>query len=170
MIAIPLATLERVAAHKPAGYKAACLAAGTVENGVLHLDETAFAALRNRFTTPSLAKQALSLGRAVVNECRGIAEGVEPVSDGVKAARLAVCAGCEFFIAAENRCSKCGCKLDAKAAMRTQSCPLGKWPQLTADHGREALRQPGPTSTDRGTRTHQSGQRPAVQTRGRKQA
>ena len=127
MISIPLATLERVAAHKPAGYKAACLAAGTVENGVLHLDETAFATLRNKFTTPSLAKQALSLGRAVANECRGIAAGVDPVSDEQKAARLTICAECEFFIAKENRCSKCGCNLDAKAAMRAMHCPLGKW-------------------------------------------
>jgi hypothetical protein len=41
MITIPLDTLDRVAAHKPAGYKSACLAAGTVQNGVLHLDEAA---------------------------------------------------------------------------------------------------------------------------------
>jgi hypothetical protein len=170
MIAIPLATLERVAAHKPAGYKAACLAAGTVENGVLHLDETAFAALRNRFTTPSLAKQAASLGRAVVNECRGIAAGVDPVSDEQKAARLTICAGCEFLIAAENRCAKCGCLLAAKAAMRTQSCPLGKWERLTAAHGREASRRSGDAPTHPGTGPVQPGQRPAVQARGRKQA
>jgi hypothetical protein len=156
MISIPLSTLDSVAAHKPAGYKTACLAAGTVENGVLHLDETAFAALRNRFTTPSLAEQALSLGRALVNECRDIAEGVDPVSDEQKAARLTICAGCEFFIAVENRCSKCGCKLDAKAAMRSQSCPLGKWPRLTAAHGRLCFFTPTTCLAQRGSANSQS--------------
>jgi hypothetical protein len=141
MITIPLDTLDRVAAHKPAGYKSACLAAGTVQNGVLHLDEAAFAAIRRQFTSPSLTKQALSLGRAVVNECRGMAAGVDPVTDHQKNQRLAVCATCEFFIAGETRCSKCGCKLAAKAAMRSQSCPLGKWLRLTGTHGREAPRR-----------------------------
>jgi hypothetical protein len=141
MITIPLDTLDRVAAHKPAGYKPACLAAGTVQNGVLHLDEAAFATLRKKFTTPSLAKQALSLGRAVANECRSMAAGVDPVTDGQKNQRLAVCAKCEFFIAGENRCSKCGCKLATKAAMRSQACPLGKWQRLTGPHGREAPRR-----------------------------
>ena len=141
MIAIPLDTLDRAAARKPAGYKNACLAAGTVNNGVLHLDEKAFAALRKKFTTPSFAKQALSLGRAVANECRSMAAGVDPVSEDVKSDRLAICAGCEFFIVGENRCSKCGCKLAAKAAMRSQSCPLGKWQRLTGPHGREAKRR-----------------------------
>jgi hypothetical protein len=141
MIAIPLDTLERISAHKPAGYKAACLAAGTLQNGVLHLDEKTFAALRKKFTTPSLGKQALSLGRAVANECRSMAAGVDPVGEDVKSARLSICAECEFFIAGENRCSKCGCKLAAKAAMRSQSCPLGKWQRLTGPHGREAPRR-----------------------------
>lgn len=141
MIAIPLDILDRAAAHKPAGYKSACLAAGTVQNGVLHLDEAAFAVIRHRFTMPSLTKQAISLGGAVASECRSIAAGDNPVTDNEKNQRLAVCAGCEFFIAGENRCGNCGCKLAAKAAMRSQSCPQGKWPQLTAVNGREAPRR-----------------------------
>jgi hypothetical protein len=141
MITLPLDTLDRVAAHKPAGYKSACLAAGTVQDGVLHLDEAAFATLRKKFTTPSLGKQVLSLGKAVANECRGMAAGVDPVTDTQKNQRLSICAGCEFFIAGENRCAKCGCKLAAKAAMRSQSCPLGKWQRLTGTHGREAPRR-----------------------------
>jgi hypothetical protein len=141
MIAIPIDTLERVAAHKPAGYLEACIAAGTLENGVLHLDEASFTSVRERFSTPSLGQQAYSFGKAVASECRSISEGVDPVTDEAKSARLAICAGCEFFIASETRCSKCGCKLTAKVAMRSQSCPLGKWPQLTVPHGREAPRR-----------------------------
>jgi hypothetical protein len=127
MITIPVATLHAVAASKPAGYVSACLAAGTVENGILHIEPTAFASIRATYATPSLAQQAVSLGKAVVGECRGIAAAVDPVTPEAKAARLAVCAGCEFFIAMENRCSRCGCNLVAKAAMRSQRCPVGKW-------------------------------------------
>lgn len=141
MIAIPLDSLDRAAAHKPAGYKSACLAAGTIQNGVLQLDEAAFAVIRQRFSPPSLTKQAISLGRAVMSECHGIAAGEKSVTDHEKTQRLAVCAGCECFIAGENRCATCGCKLAAKAAMRTQSCPLGKWPQLTGSHGSESPRR-----------------------------
>ena len=127
MITIPVATLNAVAPSKPAGYVTACLAAGTVENGILHIDPAAFNRIRAIYSTPSLVAQAVSLGKALVHECRSIAADIEPVTPEAKAARLAVCAECEFMIAAENRCSKCGCNLDAKAAMRSQQCPLGKW-------------------------------------------
>ena len=128
MIQLAVADLEALADSKPQGYLAACLAAGTVEGEVLSLTPEAFADIRRRFTPPSLAQQAASLGRAVASECRSIIAGVDPVSDVEKAARLAVCAECEFLLASENRCSKCGCNLAAKAAMRSQRCPLGKWP------------------------------------------
>ena len=141
MITISLDTIDRAEANKPAGYKAACLAAGTVQDGILYLDEAAFAVIRQRFTMPSLTKQAISFGGAVASECRSIAAGDNPVTDNEKTQRLTICAECEFFIAGENRCANCGCKLTAKAAMRSQSCPQGKWPQLTGTHGREAPRR-----------------------------
>jgi hypothetical protein len=129
MITIPVATLHAVAPNKPAGYVTACLAAGTVENGILHIAPAEFARIRGTYSTPSLVRQAVSLGKALVHECRSIAADVEPVTNEAKAARHAICAECEFMIASENRCSKCGCNLEAKAAMRSQSCPLGKWPR-----------------------------------------
>jgi hypothetical protein len=128
MIQLAIADLEALAPSKPQGYLAACLAAGTVQDGVLTLTPEAFARIRRQFAPPSIARQAASLGRAVASECRSIMAGVDPVSDTEKAARLAVCSECEFLLASENRCAKCGCNLAAKAAMRSQRCPLGKWP------------------------------------------
>ena len=130
MVTIPVATLNAVAPSKPAGYLAACLAAGTVENGILHIDPAEFAKIRAVYSSPSLVRQAVSLGQAMVHECRSIAADIEAVTPAAKDARLAVCAACEFLIAGENRCSKCGCGLAAKAAMRSQTCPLSKWPAV----------------------------------------
>jgi len=56
--------------------------------------------------------------------------------DDVKTARLAVCAQCEHMTRWAKdetfmRCTKCGCCLNgkffAKASLKTEDCPLGKW-------------------------------------------
>lgn len=41
-------------------------------------------------------------------------------------ARLGTCSVCPHRV--DDRCSVCGCLITAKAAMRDQPCPLGKWP------------------------------------------
>lgn len=43
----------------------------------------------------------------------------------VAQARLAVCEACEFY--KDKRCKKCGCFMEAKAAMGSSKCPEGKW-------------------------------------------
>jgi len=131
MISIPLAKLQSVSATKPQGYYAACLAAGTVVGDALELSEEAFAALRARFSPPPRSTQIASLAGALVAECGSALAGGNPLTEEEKSARLAICEACEFFVAADRRCSKCGCWVDAKAAFRTQQCPEGKWPPLT---------------------------------------
>jgi hypothetical protein len=39
--------------------------------------------------------------------------------------RQAICANCEFLDS--DRCKKCGCFVAAKARLKTESCPIGKW-------------------------------------------
>jgi hypothetical protein len=76
---------------------------------------------------PSLLTKAASLAAAVVKHAAG---GFQQTTPAEFDARLAVCAGCPEFTG--NSCRKCGCGLRAKASMRTESCPLAKWPKLTS--------------------------------------
>lgn len=131
MISIPLAKLQSVAALKPQGYYDACLRAGTVVVDNLELSERAFAELRARFSPPPRGTQIRSFAGAVAAECGAALAGEAPVSEEDKGGRIAICEGCEFFVTADHRCSKCGCWMDAKAGFRTQQCPEGKWPPLT---------------------------------------
>jgi hypothetical protein len=53
------------------------------------------------------------------------ADGFTLSGDQLTRARLAICQTCDQK--SGNWCAKCGCQLAAKAAIRSQSCPLGKW-------------------------------------------
>ena len=128
MITISLSKLQSAASLKAPGYYDACIAAGTVVGDTLQLTESAFAALRTQFSPPPLTSQIKSAAGAVVAECGAVVSGEQPVDDATKSARLAVCEGCEFFIAADRRCQKCGCWMELKAGFRTANCPEGKWP------------------------------------------
>lgn len=131
MISIPLSKLQSVSAMRPQGYYAACLAAGTVVGDSLELSERAFAELRARFSTPRRSMQVRAFAGAVAAECGAAMAGETPVNEEEKAGRIAICEGCEYFVIADRRCSKCGCWVDAKAGFRTQQCPEEKWPPLT---------------------------------------
>lgn len=43
--------------------------------------------------------------------------------------RMSICGGCEHLKKgiAISRCDLCGCILGAKARMKKERCPLGKW-------------------------------------------
>ena len=127
MISIPLATLQSAAATKPQGYYEACLAAGTVIGDSLELSEQAFANLRARFSPPPRTAQLRSFVGALTAECGAALAGEAPVSEEERARRIAVCEGCEFFFAADRRCSKCNCWMDLKSKLRTAACPENKW-------------------------------------------
>jgi hypothetical protein len=127
MITIPLSKLQSVAPRKPPGYFDACIAAGTVVGENLELTESAFAALRAQFSPPPLTSQIKSAAGAVVAECGAAMTGVPQIDANTKAARLTTCEGCEFFIAADRRCQKCGCWMEVKAGFRAATCPEGKW-------------------------------------------
>ena len=127
MITIPLAKLQSVAALKPQGYYNACLRAGTVVGDNLELSERAFAELRARFSPPPRGMQIRSFAGAVANECGAALAGESAVEAEEKARRISICEACDYLVATDRRCSKCGCWVDAKAGFRTQQCPEGKW-------------------------------------------
>jgi uncharacterized paraquat-inducible protein A len=45
----------------------------------------------------------------------------------VKAERMSICEGCEFFRKHSRRCAKCGCFMDLKTTLQQAKCPVGKW-------------------------------------------
>lgn len=47
--------------------------------------------------------------------------------DATAAARREICAACPELKQPLGRCSKCGCIVKAKTALKNQSCPLKKW-------------------------------------------
>jgi hypothetical protein len=77
---------------------------------------------------PSVAQQAASFGRALVNFALG---GFRQVSPADLKARLDVCDGCPYQ-RPKGACSACGCILDIKARMPAEYCPKEKWPPLTS--------------------------------------
>lgn len=81
---------------------------------------------------PSLMRKAQNLAWATVQH---VADFGGTVGDEVYDSRLAVCKACELCDVTRLRClhRKCGCRLETKARWRTQTCPLGRWPELPPD-------------------------------------
>jgi hypothetical protein len=77
---------------------------------------------------PSLLQQTknavVTVGSVVASIVRG-----EPVSvpQEEQDRRLAICHACEYWDAAQGRCSKCGCFGAWKTWLASQRCPIGKW-------------------------------------------
>ncbi len=77
---------------------------------------------------PSLFQQATNavqaVGSVVASAVRGEAVTV-PQEEQDR--RLVICHACEFWDAAQARCSKCGCFGAWKTWLASQRCPIGKW-------------------------------------------
>jgi len=62
-----------------------------------------------------------------------IATGKLIASLDVRKGRMAACTECTHFLMPDGalgaRCAVCGCFLQAKAALITEDCPKGKWPE-----------------------------------------
>lgn len=52
------------------------------------------------------------------------------VTEEVYNARMNICKGCEFFRHSDNRCSQCGCFMEAKTRFKSTHCPIHKWEAL----------------------------------------
>lgn len=47
--------------------------------------------------------------------------------------RLLICEVCPFFDSPAGRCDVCGCFVELKAPLRTETCPANRWDHLPAD-------------------------------------
>ena len=79
---------------------------------------------------PSLIQQGKNFASA---SARHVASGMKTRTLDEAARCIAICTGsngspkCEFFDAARQRCSKCGCYMKVKSRWATANCPIGKW-------------------------------------------
>lgn len=75
---------------------------------------------------PSIPQMASNLGGDIAKNIKHALSGESLlVDENVAAERFNICKSCDFFI--ENRCSKCGCFMEAKSKFTVSSCPVGKW-------------------------------------------
>lgn len=49
------------------------------------------------------------------------------VSEEVYNTRIDICNNCEFFRKRDQRCSQCGCFMEAKTRFKKSRCPIHKW-------------------------------------------
>lgn len=59
--------------------------------------------------------------------------GFKNVDIETKKHRNSICNSCELWNSKSNRCNHCGCFLDIKTSWATESCPLGKWKELSKE-------------------------------------
>ena len=84
-----------------------------------------------RFDGPQATEVQASLpamaGRFVKAHAKNI--GKAPASPELVADRLSICAACNFYLADRKRCAHpdCGCRLQSKARMVDEHCPIGRW-------------------------------------------
>ena len=78
----------------------------------------------------SAGRVAAAATKAVIGV---IATGKLIASLDVRKGRMAACTECPHFLMPDGalgaRCAVCGCFLQAKAALITENCPKGKWPE-----------------------------------------
>lgn len=74
---------------------------------------------------PSKTTMFKTFAGAIKDEGMAMLRGDNPVSKEDYVSRVDICNSCEFLQG--DRCTKCGCFIKVKAAMRTQNCPIGKW-------------------------------------------
>ena len=73
---------------------------------------------------PSIVQQAKNFAVAATNHAKN---GFKSASEEVQNERLSICGGCEYYIAEQHRCGKCGCPLAGKTKWASSTCPIGKW-------------------------------------------
>lgn len=77
---------------------------------------------------PSIKKIAFSLTEAIKDNIKqAVSGGAVLASPDVLLKRLDLCSACEFLIAEQSRCSKCGCFMNVKTRLQASKCPVGKW-------------------------------------------
>ena len=78
----------------------------------------------NEKQSPNLAQKGWSLTKSLM---RYAMSGFPNVGEEIYEKRMLICNGCEHLNRAHSSCMVCGCKVEYKGRMETESCPKKKW-------------------------------------------
>jgi hypothetical protein len=116
---------------RPSGYVEDVLSRGVVDGEWLTIPDEEYEDLKQKYRPqqelPSMGKMMLNAFHAAEDEVKARAKRMKPLDPEEIDRRYAICQTCEFFIADQGRCSKCGCFMKFKSQLRSQHCPEGKW-------------------------------------------
>jgi hypothetical protein len=121
---------------------------GEIKGDFLHIQDNIYYGVAKECGIDHLEAKKLATGQAKIVTATKMAAGFAAtmaktaiaVTMGADAfctpeeikTRVNICAGCQFFIQSEERCSECGCprmpKLVDKWKVRSAACPKHKWP------------------------------------------
>jgi hypothetical protein len=73
---------------------------------------------------PGIIKKGFSLGKSLV---RYATAGFPNVSKEIYEQRMMTCNSCELLNKKNETCTSCGCIVEYKGRMETESCPENKW-------------------------------------------
>lgn len=89
------------------------------------IQKPAFAKPASLPTSSQMARNLIqSLGRNIKSVAAG--NGLRLTSEEANK-RLSICNSCQFYIANQQRCGKCGCYMAVKTYLKAERCPIGKW-------------------------------------------
>tara|TARA_R100001594_G_scaffold148874_2_gene205166 strand:+ start:207 stop:464 length:258 start_codon:yes stop_codon:yes gene_type:complete len=73
---------------------------------------------------PNIIKKGFSLANSLLRYAR---EGFPNVSQDIYEQRMLTCNSCDDLDKKMSTCKLCGCYVEYKARMETESCPKNKW-------------------------------------------
>jgi len=79
----------------------------------------------SKLEKPSLLKKAFNFTNALTNH---VVDGLSKATSDEFSKRIDLCLRCPFR--SNEKCTKCGCFIQTKAAWKTSECPDGRWPKL----------------------------------------
>lgn len=141
---IKLTELETAAATKPEGYYDDVMSKGTVDGEYLIISIENYTALVKKYSPnkiidvpestccnkklPGVKQQMANVAKSLGQTVKAIVKQ-QPVlaSEDTINNRKNICETCEFWIAANKRCSICGCFTNAKIKLANEKCPKNFW-------------------------------------------
>lgn len=64
---------------------------------------------------------------AVLAGAKFISKGARFEGEKEQERRMEICNSCPLFDKVQKRCTKCGCYMNFKTMLSSESCPIGKW-------------------------------------------
>ena len=89
---------------------------------------TLHAEQRRRHSLPPLTAQIANAAEAVKRVANAVMKQKPILVEADEyERRRSICSTCPLWVEASKRCTKCGCKTEAKTRLATEHCPEGKW-------------------------------------------